>query len=308
VSTSGLSDANALAVVSMAIRRFCAEVGGMRFTRKLQVTGLFLPETFEGFHLEIVGSTNNDVDSDIAITSVGGSRITGTAMAAMLQVQIRAAIGTGTEDLTVTWSNFYFTIDAQDSTTIEISLPEANTTYLDATSSLFGGVADDVTAITGDFPEGCTVATALASGFRKLQAVGWGSISLREGRASVFINPVSSGTPAYYYVDNWSYLLLYPVPTKQEELTIVYDGQPPLSDTPATNTELPTEIPEEYQKGICNKVAEELLLGTHEPDLANRMRVDYNDCVRMYKLNNLNQNTDAQTRRNVYRPNITVEI
>ena len=308
MSTSGLSDANALSVVSMAIRRFCADVGGMRFVRKLQVSGLFIPETFEGFHLTIVGSTNNDVDKDIAITSVGGSRITGTAMAAMLQAQIRAAIGTGTEDLTVTWSNFYFTIDAQDSTSIAITAPAADVTYLDATAKLFGGVASDTDTIVGGFPEGCTVATALASGFRKLQAVGWGSISLKEGRASMFMNPVSSGTPAYYYVDSWSYLLLYPVPTKQEELTIVYDGQPTLSGPPATNTELPTEIPEEYQKGICNKVAEEMLLGTHEEKLANRMRVEYNDCVRLYKINKANHNTDAQTRRNTYRPNITVEI
>ena len=307
MSTSGLSDANALAVVSMAVRRFCSDVGGMRLARKLNVSGLFIPETFEGFHLEIVGSTNNDVDSDIAITSAS-SRLTGTEMAAMLQVQIRAAIGTGTEDLTVAWANFYFTIDAIDSTSIEISAPSATTTYLDATTKLFGGVDSETDTITGGFPEGCTVASALNSDFRSIDMVAWNNVLLKEGTASLFVNPEVTGTPAYYYVDNWAYLLLYPSPTVQTDLTIVYFGLPTVSASATTASNLPTEIPVEYQKGICNKVAEEMLLGTHEEKLANRMRVDYNDCVRTYKINKANQNTDARTRRDVYRPNITVEI
>jgi len=293
VSTQGLSDSNALSVVSKSIKKFSSDVGGFRYTRKLQASGTFVPETFEGFHIEIVGSTNNDIDSDVAITSAS-SRLTGTEMAAMLQVQIRAAIGTGSEDLTVAWSNFYFTIDAIDSTSIEISAPSAETTYIDATTKLFGGVDSEDDTIVGGFPEGCTVGSALPTGCRTILGVSWDQAPLVGAEESMFRNPQSTGTPGYYYVSNMAYILLYPVPTSQHDLTLSYYGIPTLLASPATTTELPTEIPPEFQDGIANKVAEELLLGTHETRLGDRMRGDYEQAVTKYILQRANNNTEAR--------------
>ena len=294
VSVQGLSDSDALAVVSSAIRKFCSDVGGFRYQRKLQVVGYFTPETFEGFHLKIEGSTNNNIDKDVAITDVGGDKTSGSDMATELQVQIRAAIGTGTEDLTVTWGNFKFVVDAIDSTSIEISSPEADVTYLDATEKYFGGVDTGTTSITGGFPRGCTVGSPLESNFRTIRSVTWNRFPLTETTEVSFLNPQSTGTPAYYYIENWDYILLYPVPTTQKDLTISYEGLPVLATTPATSTDLPAEIPTEFQDAIIYRVAEELLLGTHETELAGRMRFEYTEHVTRYRIQNHNKNTEAR--------------
>lgn len=292
-STQGLSDASALAVVTKAIRRFCMDIGGYRYERKLEMKGTFIPETFEGFHLEIVGSSNNDIDSDIAVTSTGGGRITGAAMATELQSQIRTAIGAGS-DLTVAYTNFYFTVDGIDSTTIEITAPTATATYLDATAKLFGGLHDGTTSITGDFPQGCTTAATAPTGLRTIQNIVWDRFPLKEAAPVHFLDLQATGTPAYYYQDNWGYILLYPITTEQKDLTVSYEGIPELTASPATSTTLPTEIPVEYQDAICIKVAEEMLLGAFDDTYADRRRYEYNEYVKRYKVQKANRNTEAR--------------
>lgn len=296
VSSHGLSNANALAVISKAIRRFCMDVGGYRYERKLEMKGTFIPETFEGFHLTITGSTNNDVDSDIAITSTGGSRITGAAMATELQTQIRTAIG-GSPDLTVVYANFYFVVDGIDSTTIEIAAPTATTTYIDASAKLFGGVHEEITSITGDFPEGCTVAATAPTGLRKIQSIVWDRFPLSEAAEVHFLDPQPNGTPAYYYQDNWGYIMLYPTTSVQKDLTVSYHGIPEIESSPTTNTELPAEIPEEYQDAISIKVAEDMLLGEFDDDYADRRRYEYGEYVKRYKVQRANRNTESRQGR-----------
>jgi hypothetical protein len=268
------------------------DVGGFRYTRRVNVSARFLPETFEGFHLKIVGSANNDIDTDIAVTDTGGSYLTGTEMAAELQAQIRAAIGAGA-DLTVAWTNFYFTVDAIDSTSIAISAPSAEVTYQNATAKYFGGVDAETDTITGGFPEGCTVGSQLNSNYRKIINVVWDRVPLREAADYHFVNPQTTGTPAYYRIENWNYLLLFPIPTSQKDLVISYQGFPSIDASPTTSSVVPTDIPTEFHKAIANKVAEEMLLGTFEDRYADRRRAEYEQYVRKYKVMRSNQNTDG---------------
>jgi len=294
VQVQGTSDARAIVLTSEAIRDFCRDIGGFRYTRKLEVSGTFLPESFEGFNLEIIGSSNNDIDSDIAAaSSPTGKRITGTAMAALLQVQIRAAIGAGA-DLTVAWANFAFTVDAIDSTSIEISAPSSTVAYIDAVSKYFAAGATGTTSIVGGFPRGCTVGAALQSNFRLELSVVWERNTLRETTEASFQDNGTTGSPAYFYIDNWDYILLYPSPTTQKDLSISYEGPPTLETSPTTSTTLPTEIPAEYHKYIAYRVAEELLLGTFEDKLADRRRAEYQRGVNVYNVNKANRNTEAR--------------
>lgn len=293
-STGGFSDARALVITSEAILDFCRDIGGFRFVRKLEITGTFIAEEFEGFHLEIVGSTNNDVDADIAATSSAtGSRLTGTEMAALLQVQIRAEIGAGA-DLTVTWANFAFTVSGIDSTTIEISAPDSDETYIDATSKYFGGCDDGVLSIESDFPEGCTVGAPLESNFREELSVMWERNQLCETTEASFQNPSATGSPAYYYIDNWGYILLLPSPTTQKNLSISYQGPPTLVASPTTSTVIPAAIPEEYHPYIAYRVAETFLLGSFEDKLADRRRAEYERGVNRYNVRKANRNTEAR--------------
>jgi len=290
----GVSDARAIVFTSEAIRDFCRDVGGFRYTRMLEVTGTFIPEEFEGFHLEIIGSTNNDVDADIAATSAAtGKRITGTAMATLLQTQIRTEIGAGA-DLTVAWANFAFTVSGIDSTSIEISAPDSEETYIDAVSKYFSTVDTGVLSIVGGFPSGCTVGAPLEDNFRQELSVMWERNRLRETTEASFQNSGTTGTPAYFYIDNWSYILLYPSPTSQKTLSISYQGPPTLEVSPTTSTVLPTEIPEEYHKYVAYRVAEEMLLGSFEDDLADRRRAEYQRGVKTYNVRKANRNTEAR--------------
>jgi len=298
VSTQGLSDASALLLVSKVLRQFFMEVGGFRYTRKLQITATFVPETFEGFNLVIAGSTNNDIDSDIAITDVGGTKATGTEIATELQAQIRAAIGAGA-DLTVAWTNFYFTIDGIDSTSIVITAPDAEVTYTDATAKYFGGVQSGTTSIVADFPEGCTVGSPGPTGLRKIQSVTWDRFPLTEGGAVHFLDPQPTGTPAYYYQDNWGYILLYPIATTQKPLTIAYDGVPTLVTSPTTSTALPTELPEEFHDGIAWKLSAEMLIGNFEDKLAGRRQYEYRTYVNRYNVMKANRNTESRAGRGI---------
>lgn len=298
VSTQGLSDANALPLVNKVLRRFFLDTGGFRYTRRLQVMGTFIPETFEGFHLTIVGSTNNDIDSDVAVTDEGGSRLTGTEMASKLQEVIRAAIGAGA-DLTVAWANFYFTVDGIDSTSIAITSPESTVTYVDAVAKYFGEEGTGVTEIENSFPEGCTVATTAPTGLRGIQSITWKRWPLSEAGEFNYLDPQPTGTPAYYYQDNWGYILLFPTPTTQEELSISYSGVPELSTSPTTTMSLPTELPDECVDGLAWKLSAEMLLGAFDDKYADRRQYEYETTVKRYLVMKANRNTESRQGRNI---------
>ncbi len=138
VSVSGVSQADVFGLINDGIEEFGRDANGLPFEEYLAIAAAFDLETHQAFKITIVGSTNNDIDSDVVVTSASATNQTGTQTATMLQAQIRAAIGGGA-DLTVAWSKFKFTIDAIDSTTIELTSPDDSTQYTDYIVELFGG-------------------------------------------------------------------------------------------------------------------------------------------------------------------------
>lgn len=290
MSTSGASQATIFEYINEAIVEFGRDVNGLPYEEYLTLAASFDLETHQAFHLTITGSTNNDVDSDIVVTSADASNQTGAQTAAMLQSQIRAAIGVGA-DLTVAWTKYYFTVDGIDSTSIVITSPDDTVTYDDYVDELFGESQSGTTSITGGFPLDSTIEATLSADSIRVNKVLWDYWLLTEVTRDYVIDPQITGTPAYYNVRG-NKIRLVPVPTEQEKWYIEYKGVPTQVSSPTESSTIP-DIPEKYQRALAFWVAFQLLLGSFEDTLANRRYAEYKRIVNQYKSDYANNNTDT---------------
>ena len=290
IGTSGASDATVILLIDDAFRQFSRDVHGIESRDYLNLTGYFTPRTVQAFHLAIVGSTENDIDSDIQIGTSTESFVSGTDMATNLQTAIRAAIG-GSADLTVTWTNFYFTVDGIDSTSIAITAPTSTTDYFNAVSQLFGGNQSGTDSLTCDFPEGCTVNVDLPGEAVSVHRVMFDDVELIPyNDAELYLDPQATGDPINYRIYERK-MQVYPIPTALKKFFIEYKKIIDVSDD-AVGDEL-SSIPDEFQtKGICNYVAYLLLDGAFEENRAALRYQQYEDAVTKYQIWVLNQNTD----------------
>lgn len=293
VSGSGASQARVFDYINQGIVEFGRDANGLPFDEYLAIDALFDLETHQAFKLTIVGSTNNDMDEDIVVTSASASNQTGTQTATMLQSQIRTAIGGGA-DLTVTWTKFKFTIDAIDSTTIVIASPDNATEYTDYVEELFGSTKSvTATSLEGSFPRDCTIESTLAADSLRVNKVLWDDFILRPITRDFVVNPELTGTPIYYNVRGTK-IRLIPVPSEQRKFYIEYKGVPTEVTSPTTASEIPS-IPAKYQRSIAYWVAFQLLLGTFEDQLANRRYVEYKRIVNQYKMDYANNATETRS-------------
>jgi hypothetical protein len=290
VSSSGASDPEVLALVDQGFLQFSQDVHGIEGVDFLSVKASFTPRSGQAFHLTITGSTNNDIDSDIQVGTSTAVLTTGAIMAANLQTAIRAAIGAGA-DLTVVWTNFYFTIDAIDSATIDIDAPDAVLNYFDATDLLFGGVLTGTTSCTSGFPEGCTVYADLPTGAINLRTVMWDQYLLEHSKyPSDFTIPLYTGTPTMYRI-YMGMIQLSPTPTEQKQFYVEYTKN---IDTEALDAgDEITDIEDVWQRYIAYWVASELLVGTHEDNLMKLRYSIYQQGKNKYIAYKANQNTGA---------------
>jgi hypothetical protein len=293
-SASGASQTRVFEYINEGIVEFGRDANGLPFEEYLTIDGSFDLEPNQAFKITIVGSTNNDIDSDVVVTSASASNQTGTQTAATLQTQIRAAIG-GSPDLTVAWSKFKFTIDAIDSTSIDITSPDDSTQYTDYVAELFGGSQSaTATEVECGFPQDCTMEADLAADSVRVNKVLWDDYLLYPSPRDYVIEPEVSGDP-YYYNVRGTKIRVVPSPTSQKKFYIEYKGVPSAVTSPTTSSNIPT-IPAKYQRALAYWVAFQLLLGAWEDDLANRRYAEYKRIVNQYRMDYANNDTETTTR------------
>ena len=301
-SVTGASDAHVFSLINTATNKFALDVGGIAYKGYLPIEAKFDIETNMGFHIVVTGGTNA-VDSDVLVTTTAAEEQTGTAVATSLQATLRTAIGTGA-NITVAWTNFYFTINAVDGT-IVISAPETDT-YVDYTKELFGGLGT-ATAYTlvGGFPQDCTIEADLPAVAMSIERVEWGRNPLIAYPRKLFVSPESTGTPRYYNVRG-TRLRLVPVPTVQKKLYIEYTG------TPAAETEtgasIPTGVPVKWHDALAYLVASYLLEETFEEKNSQLRFAKYVQLMRQYKVSEANQITDIASPYEPVSINYTVTV
>ncbi len=287
-SVSGASQSTVFDIINDAIVTFGRDVQGLPYKEYPALAERFDLETHFGFHIEITGSSDNDCDTDVAVTDVDASDQTGSQVATELQAQIRAAIGAGAT-LTVAWTDFYFTIDSIDGTSIEITEPSDGEAYADYTEELFGGtISATDSSVEGGFPEGCTIEATLATDMITINQVTWDDRRVLPIPREEVITTRSNGTPAYYYIRGRN-IGLYPSPSSQKKLYIEYKGVPTQVTNPQQDDDIP-DIPEQYQSALVFYVAYELLLNSFEDDKAMGRYSFYRKIVNQYKANNANNN------------------
>jgi hypothetical protein len=219
-NATAMSDTDMLRKLNIAIKAFAKDTYGCVKEAYLDVEPKFNISTTFALKITITGGTNALAETDVAICSADENEITGTAVATALQAAIRAAIGVGAS-LTVAWSlsTWKFTVDAIDSTEIEIEAP--GMLYADATE-LLGLSGTGTTSIIGVIPEDCNLVVDLPSDYYALKTNPvWDKDELYPAPASIFEAPETQGEPRWYHIERKK-IRLYPTPTKQERFHILY--------------------------------------------------------------------------------------
>lgn len=219
-NTTAMSGTSMLSKLNVAIKTFAKDTYGCVKEAYLDVNPKFNVSTTFAINVAITGGTNALTSTDVVICATDANEITGTVVAAGLQTAIRAAIGAGAS-LTVTWSvsTWKFTVNAVDSTAIEITAP--GMLYADATDVL-GLNGTGTTSITGVIPEDCNVAVDLPSDYYALKTnPTWDGTELYPAPAQIFEAPETQGEPRWYHIERKK-MRLYPTPTTQERLHILY--------------------------------------------------------------------------------------
>jgi hypothetical protein len=225
-TASSHDDDTIMARINDAMKEFGRAAFGLTKEGYVTITPLFDLQTNCAINLTIVGGANEIEATDIAICATSAVDQTGTQAAAALQTAIQAAITAagGTPSLTVAWSTteWTFTIDAIDSTTITIAVPDG-LLYSSALELLgLGAETTTGTSVTGSIPTDCTVESALPTDF--LQLVGkpeWDGDPLVQGIFQEFHSPESTGDPLRYYIRNKN-IMLSPAPHMQKKFHLYY--------------------------------------------------------------------------------------
>lgn len=289
MSESGVNDADVYALISDAIQQFGLDVHGFPCEDYPSIEAAFDLYDNMAFHLTIIGGVNA-VDSDVVVTDSSTNNLTGSLAAAELQAQLRAL---GVPSVTVAWSPFAFTIDSVDGTSVAVTSPSSSS-YSDATDLLFGGsVSATASTLTGGFPRGCTVECDLNADVVTMQHVFWDRYALEPAPEQYFIEPQTTGTPAYYHVKGKK-LRLYPVPSEQKRLVVRYKGLPTLTDLGDLNgsTAVPT-VPAEYHIALVWWVAAQLSNMNFEGKMADRYTYFYRQQVSTYVARYSNRVTET---------------
>ena len=212
-------------LIEEGLDEFAKDVHGLRKETFLTLSPLFDTDPYFAIRVTVTGGANALVATDVPITAAAASNLSGTAVAVLLQTAIRAA---GPATLTVAWSTteWKFTIDAIDSTSITIEAP-SSILYVDATDLLFNTTGEQTgTTWEGNIPQDVNLEIALPDDFLKLvEPPEWDGSPLLPATWDLFTDPQSSGTPQYYYVYQ-KRLRIVPVPTSQKMLRLWYRYKP----------------------------------------------------------------------------------
>ena len=221
VSSTQSSDAQLNLLMQDALDEFATDVGGFPTEEYLSIEARFDTKTNYAIRITTTGGGDAMAATDVVITGTARANTTGTIVASDFQTTLQAAIG---NSATVTWSNFYFTIDTLDATSITLEAP-TTTTYVDARELL--GLPGSPTlsdfSFDGNFPEDCTMEATLPSDAIKVERVEWDQNELWPLPRHYFMSPETSGDPRYFSLRGRE-LRLRPSPTTQELFHIEYKG------------------------------------------------------------------------------------
>lgn len=294
IDTTAADDDQLNLLIQDAVDKFARDVGGFPMDVNLVVAAAFDTETNFAFNVKIVENGSTTVDTDVEITATAREDATGTTVASDLQTAIRAMTGAvGTE--TVVWADFYFTIDWKQGNTatgdsITIAAPEGDT-YVDATEILgiATGVTTGATSITGGFPQDCTQYVSLPSDAIHVARVEWDYHELPQVGHEFIQSPEAQGDPSVYAVRGRR-IYFSPSPDHQERLEAWYKGVPAAIDF-ASDTDVPTEIPEMYQEALSFLVAYYLLVEAFDDERSRMRYAQYSEIMRRYRVDYANNNT-----------------
>lgn len=289
-------------LIQDAVDKFARDVNGFPMDVNIAIAAAFDTETHFAFHVTIVENGSETVDTDVAITTTAREDATGTTVASDLQATIRAMTGaTGTE--TVTWTSFYFTIDFKQGNTatgdyIQISGPSA-VTYANALEILgiAAGTTTGSTSVTGGFPEGCTKYVTLPTAAVNVERVEWDYYELTQVGLEYVQSSEAQGDPTCYAIRGRR-LYLVPSPDQQERLEVWYRGLPD-AITFGVDTNVPSEIPDQYQEALVWLVAMYLCREAFDNEQGNICRAEYNEIMRRYRQDYSNLNVKMED--NYYR-------
>lgn len=274
-------------------REFSKNAHGVPKEAYLTIAPSFSTRTNWAIRLTITGGANALAATDIAVTATDRDDVAGSTIASDLETAIQAA---GAATATVAWSDtdWTFTIDAGDSTSITVAQPSGKT-YVDATENLFGTAGEKSgTTWESGFPMDCTLETDLPSDFMEMVDVYWGPYLLTSAPIHSMIEPRRSGTPAHYYIED-KLIRLAPVPTSQDKFHIYYMGYTTDVTLTGSSDTATCSLPMDYHMAPVYYAAAQVLEDNFEYDEANRMRALFQDQVSDYSLKKANQNSKIQT-------------
>ena len=290
-SSTQATDSEVDNLIQDAIDEMANDVGGFPVEAYLSIAAKFTTKTNFAIRVTITGGTNALAATDVVVTGTARTETTGTIAAADFQTTLRTAIGGGA-NATVTWTDFYFTVDTIDGTAITFEAP-TTTTYADA-RDLFGltGTTTEANADhTGSFPQDCTMEASLPSDAITVERMEWDYDPIKELPREYALSPESKGTPRNYVIRGRD-IRLVPSPTTQGIWYVEYRGTPTAVDFD-TDVSLPTAIPGTYQQAIPHLVASKLLEEQWQHKEANFEYAKYHDLVRKYKTDYFNRNTQV---------------
>lgn len=295
-SSAAASDGVLLSMMKDAARQFSKDVFGIPMEEYLLATASFNTNAKYAINLSITGGKNAFTTADVAITSSTRTVASGTTIASDLQTAINAAIATG--DVSISFSNFYFTIDTDAttvSTVITVGAPDSEI-YMDARDllGLDGELTGSSGIFTGDFPEDCTIRATLSGTPIAIRQVAWDKTLLESAPRGFFVHPQAQGDPTHYYVEG-STIYVNPVPNDQKELYVRYKGIPDLTDMASfASGTMPASIPAQFHIALAYWVSAELLMGSFEDEMRAHRLASYQQIVAQYRVNHNNQNSSME--------------
>lgn len=301
IDSAAASDAQVQSLIQDAVDKFSRDVGGFPMDVNMAIAASFDTETNFAIHIKIVENGSTVTDEDVVIAAAARDDASGTTVASDLQTAIRAMTGaTGTE--TVTWANFYFTVDFKQGATLStdsivISSP-TTTTYVDATEVLgLSGTHTGSTVFTGSFPQDCTNFVTLPSDAIRVDRIEWDYDELIQTGLEYVQSPEATGDPTHYAIRGRR-IYIAPCPDNQDRFEVWYRGTPAAIDFD-TDTDVPTEIPEMYQEALIWLTASFLLREAMDTQEANICRAEYQEIMKRYRQDYANLSTEIED--NAYR-------
>jgi hypothetical protein len=290
VTISTTSDATKT-YINEGVREFSKRVHGLAIEAFVTLAPKFEYDTTFAIKFTLGGNVNTYGSADIPIATTAGGGVTPTTFFSQIVTNVNAAIGSLTISMGWSPSNWVFYINAPASTTFCSIASPTDVRYTDATPIIFGnGISKrGSVTITGPSPQNINLETSLPAGFLEMTNVLYGKVHLQRAPWDIFLYPYASGQPQYYGVKN-KIIRMYPVPNRQDQFEIYYNGMPTDLGTDGSSDSVACPLPEEMHMAPVYWAAACLLDESHEFDKSSYYQNKFNNMCTDYKIREANNN------------------